>query len=327
MKDPAQDYAGKRVLITGASGFIGGRLAQRLAAAGATVIATGRQVQAGPWQTFLQWDIATEAEPHGDCGRVDVIFHLASKAHAVSERVGESAGYREVIVEGTRRVVAFAERLPAAALVYVSSVKAMGEGQGRVAQPVCWQEEGGTAPQTPYGEAKAEAEGIVRNSRMPFVSILRPTMVYGPGQKGNLLRMQEAVRRGRFPLLAQTHNRRSMVHVDDLLDALLQAALTPAANREVFIITGIESPSTRDLLDWMREAAGLPEAGKGIPMALLDAAAAAGTLLGRLFRRRMPLDKDTVDKLVGSAWYSSGRAESVMGYRPQRSLRDFILGK
>lgn len=221
-------------------------------------------------------------------------------------------------------MVAAAETAGVRTLVFVSTVKAMGEGQGTAFSEHPIREEDGCHPCSPYGMAKLEAEQIVTSSAIPHVCILRPTMVYGPGQKGNLVRMVEAVQRNRFPPLPETGNRRSMVHVDDVVDAALLAAENMRANREALIITGDDPLSTRQLYDGIRAALELPPQDVAIPLWMLKVAAACGSLAGVLLRRRMPLDRDTLSKLIGSAWYSSAKANLLIQYQPTRTIQRYL---
>jgi nucleoside-diphosphate-sugar epimerase len=312
-----------KALVTGATGFVGRHLCTRLQQQGVRVTAMGRHACDGPWDAFVACDLAA-AGSAPTLPAVDVIYHLASKAHALSERPGATDGYDAVIIEGTRRLIAAARQSGCERFVYISSVKAIGEGQGDARPVAAIDESAPCAPTTPYGVAKLRAEQLVRGAGFAHWVILRPTMVYGPGQKGNLVRMAQAVRRNRFPPLPETGNRRSMVHVDDLVEAMLAAGHCPQASGYALIISGAEAPSTRQLYDAIRSALGMPEQDVAIPLWMLRAAAAAGTCLGYLLRRRMPLDKDTLSKLTGSAWYSSSKAGELLGYQPRQSLNSYL---
>lgn len=310
----------KKILVTGASGFIGRRLCARLQAEGHHVVALGRHACAGPWDEFLACDLS-DAGCEIPLAGVASIYHLASKAHALSERPGDDSGYREIIVEGTRRILAAAERDGVAALVYLSSVKAMGEGNFAGSM---LDEKTEARPRSPYGEAKLAAEQLVLASALPHVAVLRPVMVYGPGHKGNLVRMAEAIRRHRFPPLRNNGNRRSLLHVDDLVEACLAAAANPEANRETVIVAGSRSYSTRELYDRLREEMGMRPVAWHIPDEGLFLAAKLGDLLGRLLKRRMPLDTDTAVKLVGSALFDNSKSRRLLQLDYANETRPFL---
>lgn len=299
----------KRILVTGASGFIGLRLCERLQAEGHTVVALGRHACAGPWDRFIEYDLS-RGEGVLDLDGVEVIHHLASKAHALSETVGETAGYDAVIVDGTKRLLEAAQAAEVGAFIYASSVKVFGEGDFR-GLPI--NERAEARPGTPYGRAKLEAEQLVRESQLAHTVILRPAMVYGPGHKGNLVRMAEAIRQRRFPPLRENHNRRSILHVDDLVEAFVLAARTPTANREVITIAGNRAYSTKQLYDQLRQELGLKPIDWHVPDSLLFAGAKLGDWLGQLSKKRMPLDTDTLIKLYGSAHYDNSKSRRLLG--------------
>ena len=311
-------------LVTGASGFVGRRLCERLQRERARVIAVGRQPQDGPWDEFRKADFSSGKIEEDLCRRADMVFHLASKAHAVAERPEEEADYEPVIVEGTRRLADAARRNGVETFIYASSVKAMGEGNP-VGLPLSPMDESWPhTPQSPYGAAKIQAEGIVRESGFAHAVVLRPTMVYGPGEKGNLPRMIEAVRRGRFPPLPDTGNRRSMIFVDDLTEYLFRAATLPVAAGKTYIVTGPDAPGTRELYDAIREGLGLPPQEVAIPYALLRFAAGLGSVGSFFLRRRLPLDLVTLRKLTSSAWYSGAKAQRELAYQPRQAVLDWL---
>jgi len=304
----------KTCLVTGATGFVGRRLVSQLAEleSDVSVIGAGRCECIGPCDRFIEVDLGQEGAKV-DLSGVDTVFHLASKAHAVSERPGDDSGYRAIIVEGTRRIVAAAEAAGVQSFVYMSSVKAMGEGESaHASQPI--DETMSPEPKTPYGCCKLEAEAIVLESSIPHVVVLRPVMVYGAGHKGNLVRMAGAIRAGRFPPVAENGNRRSMVHIKDLVNASIRAAdQSERTNRQVYILAGKQALSTRELYDALREELLIPAISWSFPTVGLRLAARVGDVLGAISGRRMPLDSDTLSKLIGSAWYSSAKCQQDLG--------------
>lgn len=311
-------------LVTGASGFLGRVLCQRLTVLGNRVVAGGRHASEGPWEEFREMDLTANCLPDGLLDGIDTIYHLASKAHAVTETASEANTYHPIIVEGTRKLLEQAARYGVKRFIYVSSVKAMGEGNP-IGLPVEQMDETWPhTPQTPYGISKAEAEKLVLESSIDHKVVVRPVMVYGPGEKGNLPRMVHAVKRGRFPPLPETGNKRSMIHVDDLVEFMIQATLRPVADGKCYILSGTDAPSTRELYDSIRDELGMPAVDWSIPFFALKTCAGIGSVLGYVFRRRMPLDNDTLGKLTGSAWYSPDLAINELDYTPQHSVRDWL---
>ncbi len=309
-------------LVTGASGFLGRRLCARLRAEGVRVRALSRRPGEGPWEDALALDLATAPLPPGALAGVDTVFHLAARTHALGER-GDEPLYRALNVEGTRRVVEAAVAAGVARLVLASSVKAIGEGG-----PHCLDEDSPEAPASAYGRSKLEAERLVQaagRTRAIHTAVLRLTLLYGSGAPGNLARMLAAVRRHRFPPIPECGNRRSLLHVDDAVEALLLAARRPEAAGRTYIVTGPRPYSTREIYEAMCRALGREPPRWSVPLAALRLLARAGDAGGRLAGRRLPLDSAALDKLAGSAWYSARRIERELGFRARRELAESLL--
>ncbi len=201
--------------------------------------------------------------------------------------------------------------------VFFSSVKALGEAM--------LDENCGIPPETAYGRSKRKAEELVLNGGyVPHPCVLRLSMVYGPGSKGNLVRMIEAVVKRRFPPLPRMQNRRSMVHVEDVVQAALLAVEKPEAAGRTYIVTDGQAYSTRQIYEWISEALERPVPSWGIPLVMLKWVARGGDLAGRIRGRRVGFDTDALQKLIGSAWYGSGNIEQELEFLPVRNLRESL---
>jgi len=299
-------------LVTGATGFLGGHLVRRLRAEGVPVRPLSRR--AG--EDGVRVDLAREALPAGACDGIATVFHLAALTHAEAAAAPEAA-YQALNVEGTRRVLDAALTAGVRRFVLASSVKAIGEGGAMRVD-----EDSEPRPVTAYGRSKLAAERLVlaAGDRV-HVACLRLPLVYGVGQQGNLRRMIDAIDRGRFPPPPRRRNRRSMVHVEDVVSALLLLAADPRARGRIYLLADPEPYATRDLYDWIREAAGKRPQPLAVPYSVLWALARAGDLAGRLLRRRVPFDGEALEKLLGSAWYGSDRIAGELGFCPRHDLR------
>ncbi|MDO9582816.1 MAG: NAD-dependent epimerase/dehydratase family protein [Desulfomicrobium sp.] len=305
----------KRVLVTGASGFIGRCLCRELSHRGFEVTAMLRRPQTGPWRHLLERDLGRDEIDPLDIAGVDTIFHLAGKAHSRARNAAESAEYEAVHVHGTRSLLRAARLAGVRACVLLSSVKAMGEGGEDF-----WDESTSCSPQNPYGVTKLAAErAVLEELPLPCPVVLRPTLVYGAGSKGNLDLMIRAVRKGFFPAITFPPNRRSMIHVQDVVQACLLAATHPAACGQIYILTDGGEYSTNEMLAWMHEALG-KKAGPAVPYAALRVGAALGDMLERL-GVHAPLNGDMLAKLAGSARYSSAKMRRELGFDPAWDLR------
>jgi len=194
--------------------------------------------------------------------------------------------------------------------VFVSSVKA---GGGTIVGR-CMTEEDKGEPQGIYGSTKREAElkllEIGRQSCM-HVSIVRPSLVYGPGVKGNLAKMRSGIEKGWFPPLPETGNHRSMIHVDDLVRALLLVAEDDRANGEIFIATDGVPHSSRKIYEAICQQVDKTVPRWSVPKFLFDGVASVSSR----FRYK-------VEKLLGDECYSSTKLESL-GFRAERTLKDW----
>lgn len=320
--------AGKRILVTGATGFIGRWLVEALQSAEYSIHALARdpvKVE-GIWPatkvTSHYGDLAKPATLDNLCADMGMVFHLAGFSGSDEPgNPGDQDGHRRVTVEGTRALLAAARRAGVQRFVFVSSVKAMGESGDR-----CLDEASPTEPESAYGRAKLAAEHLilaVEKEQEMQVCILRLPLVYGRDNKGNIPRMIAAIDRGRFPPLPEVRNKRSMVHVEDVVQALLLAVARPEARGKIYIVTDGQIYSSREIYTLICQTLGRPISKWIIPRIILMTAASLGDGLGRL-GLRVPLNSEVIDKLLGSACYSSNKISRELGYRPTHTLADAL---
>jgi len=176
------------------------------------------------------------------------VIHTAARVHVMRERLGDALSeYRRINVEGTLSIARQAAQAGVKRFVFLSSVKVNGE-ETRLGNP--FTEKDTPAPKDPYGQSKLEAElglqAIANKTGMELV-ILRPTMIYGPGVKGNFSQMIRIVRLGiPLPLLA-VNNRRSMIGLKNCVDFIICAATHKNASGKIFLMSDGEDMSTPDL--------------------------------------------------------------------------------
>lgn len=303
------------VLVTGASGFVGRALSSTLCARGYRVRAVVRtpdtsilpdDADSGDRQRLTGIvidDIAHTADWVPVLEGVHTVVHLAARTHVLNESGAESLSeYRRVNVEGTRQLAQEAARAGVTRFVFLSSIKVNGESTRErpftEADPPC--------PEDAYGISKWEAEQALRTiaagSGMKAV-VLRPPLVYGPGVKGNLLNLLRAVARRRPLPLASIRNRRSLVYVGNLVDAIIVGMESPAAGGTYLVSDG-QDLSTPELVRMLAEALGVPAVLLPCPPLLL---ALGGTLLGR---------SAAVSRLTGSLQIDSSRIRRELAWQP-----------
>jgi nucleoside-diphosphate-sugar epimerase len=318
------------VLVTGGTGFIGRHLVAALIEKGARVKVLARERTTPEGYHRRQSDqidrVIGDLYNPGSlvrvCEGMDTVFHLAGYAHAEDHALRlEDSPHWQISVVGTQALLDDAIAAGVKRMVFASTVKAMGEGGAG-----CLDEGSATHPEDHYGKAKLEGERLVLSAGRRgdlHTAVLRLAMVYGRDNAGNLPRMMSAIDRGRFPPLPDTHNRRSMVRVEDVIQGLLLAAENPIANGQIYIITDDEIYSSRRIYEAMCQALGRPPPRWRVPATLLWAGGRLGDLL-RTLRLPAPITTAAMRKLLGSAWYSCDKAKRELGYRPHYRLEDAL---
>lgn len=307
-------------LITGATGFIGQHLTRCLISDGRPIRALVRQPQ-NMTSAYCVADLADFPDLVTACAGVERIFHCAGYAHTFSSPTtsGSSRHWR-VNFEGTYNLIKAASEVGVKRFVFLSTVKAMAEPGD-----LCADENFPGHPTTVYGQSKRAAEEAVLEAGQRYgmhVVNLRLALVYGSGGRGNLERMARLVRRGGFPPLPETGNHRSLIHVDDVVDAMVLVAGDDRANGKTYIVANPEAPSGRELYDTMREVLGRRRLFWSVPETILRGGARCGDMFELLFKRRIPLDSMAIERLLGSAWYSSARLTHELGWKAKVSLRE-----
>ncbi|WP_416268791.1 SDR family oxidoreductase [Burkholderia cepacia] len=301
------------LLVTGANGFVGRSVCRRALEAGHTVTALVRR-PGGCIDGVREWvhdaadfDALDPAWP-SDLA-VDCVIHLAARVHVMrDESPDPDAAFEATNVVGTLRIAEAARRHGARRMVFASSIKAVGEGDGGVALS----EDVPPDPQDAYGRSKLRAEQQLAqlSASTGFeVVVVRPPLVYGPGVRANFLRMMDAVARG-VPLpFGSVQARRSVVYVENLADALLRCAIDPRAAGACFHVADDDAPTISGLLRMVGDALGKRARMLAIPPAALRM---AGKLTGR---------SAAIDRLTGSLQLDSGRIRRVLEWHPPYTTR------
>lgn len=298
------------VFVTGAAGFVGQRLCAQLhSMKGWRLIGLVRQAPNAELVESLDdvviADLCQKPDLQASLVGIDVIVHLASRVHNMKGKASLAA-YRASNVEAARHLVNEAVRARVKRLIFVSTVKVNGEET--TVQPFSGDQ--APAPEDAYAQSKLEAEEEIRRIAKGTdleVVILRPPLVYGPGVRANFLSLLRLASRS-WPLpLGSVRNKRSILHVDNLIDAIVVAATSPAAANRTFTISDDGSVSTPDLVKKL--GAGMGRQPKLIPFPVC-----ALKFFGRLFG----LSRQ-VSRLIVSLEADNSKFKAVTGWKPGKS--------
>jgi len=296
------------VLVTGANGFIGRALCDVLAASGRRVRKAVRMPVPGLPDAVAVGDIGPDTDWGAAFDGVEYILHLASPSDPQRGSPADSlAGYRRVNVAGSRRLAEQAAAAGARRLVFMSTIKVNGE---RTAERA-YAENDAPRPEDAYGISKQEAEQVLRDVGQKTgleIVVLRPPLVYGPGVKGNFLRLMNLVARG-VPLpLAAVDNRRSLIYTGNLAGAIGKALDAPQAAGRTYLVSDGDDVSMPDLVRGLARALGVKPRLLSFPLAALGLAA---TLAGK---------RAEFARVTGSLQVDSSRIRRELDWRPPFTL-------
>jgi len=296
------------ILMTGSDGFVGTQLSRFLVDRGHVAWALDLPVQAAAtaYARRFTWD-ALESIPWSE---VDVVIHLAGKAHD-TRNISRSQDYFDINVGLTQKVMAALTREPEdrqRKFILFSSVKACADTVEQVLT-----EEVVPDPKTPYGQSKREAEASVLNSveRSGLSGIktylLRPCMIHGPGNKGNLNLLYQIVRKGIPWPLGAFENRRSFASIDNVC-AVVSGLVEQDVDSGIYQIADDQPLSTNQLIGIMAESMGRRIRVLKIPQIWIRRLARMGDLF------HLPLNGERLRKLTESYVVSNRKIKQALGW-------------
>ena len=301
-----------RVLVTGATGFVGRALIPALIVAGHEVIAVVRNT---PVPSLVEGiivhtiaDIGPDTDWAEALSGVDAVTHLAGRAHVMSEgTVDAEKKYKHINAAGTECLARSAADIGVKRFILLSTVKVMGEKT----QDVPFSELDIPAPEDAYGESKLAGEQalhrIARKSSLEDV-ILRPPLLYGPGVKGNFLSLLKLCHLAPPLPLGAINNRRSLLFIGNLVDAVISCLDSPNAARQTFFVRDGEDLSTSELIRRVGCALNKPPYLFPIPPSLLRL---AGWMTGK---------PNTVERLLGSLQVNDEKIRHQLGWTPPYNM-------
>jgi nucleoside-diphosphate-sugar epimerase len=303
-----------RVLVSGATGFVGQQLCEQLARVGFVVRAALRtdravpvciaeKIVCGNINGATQWSTALE--------NVDFVVHAAARTHVLHDTPVNTRLYVETNADGTQALAAESARRGVRRFIYLSSVKVNGEGSAQRA----YRADDEPRPQDAYGRSKWLAEQRLWETvaAAPMqAAVVRSPLVYGPGVRANFLRLLRCVDRERFLPLGAVRNQRSLVSIWSLCDLLIRLLEHPAASGRTWMVSDGEDVSTPELVRRIARAMDRSARLVSVPPQLLRM---TGGLLGK---------GSEVRRLCGSLTVDIAPTRARLGWSPPVSMDEAL---
>jgi nucleoside-diphosphate-sugar epimerase len=308
----------KTILITGATGFIGGHLIDRLQQQSWQLIAAVRK-DSSQLPAQVKSIVIGEITPDTDWGEalrsVDIVIHLAARAHILQDTAADPAiEFMRTNAHSTENLAKQAIAAGVKQFVFISSIGAMGSTSYNVLTETAL-----CQPDTPYGCSKLAAEqaliSIASGTEMSW-TIFRPTLVYGAGNPGNMERLIKLIRTG-LPLpFASIQNQRSLVYVGNLVDAIAVSLAHELAVDRTFIISDDQVISTPELVRAIATTLNLTCTLLPFPPKIFQLAGKFGDSLQQIFDRSLALNSRTIDSLTSSLSVDTQHLKTTLNWQP-----------
>lgn len=299
-----------RLLVTGATGFVGRGLVARAVDKNMRVRGASRRIlaDADPRVDYCQvGELSADTDWSAALRDIDVVVHCAARVHVMQERSeAPLADFRAANLQATLSLARQAVSAGVRRFVFISSIGV--NGAQTFGQP--FTEADPPAPHSPYSVSKHEAElalNLLGAQTGLEIVIIRPPLVYGPDAPGNFGKLLRAVALGRLLPLGAINNRRSFVGNDNLADFILACTTDPNAAHQTFLISDDCDLSTTELLRTLALAAGVPSRLLSISPWILRM---AGALFGK---------KDALVSLTGDLRVDISKARRLLGWTPPMS--------
>jgi len=319
-----------KVLVTGATGFIGGHLLPALEAAGHDLTLALRDAEsasrlpaaagASSHRIVVVGEIDERTDWTDALGGVDAVVHLAARAHVLDDGATDEESFMRVNARGTGRLADQSVQAGVRRFLLLSSIGAVTASSTALVtiDTPC-------APETAYGRSKLAAEQAlierVEGTQSSY-TILRPTLVYGPGNPGNMERLVKLVARG-LPLpLGSIENRRSFTFVKNLVELSKATLSHPRAENATFLVADGTDLSTPELIRRIAALTGSATRVLPFPVGLLRALANGAGSISGMTGRSLPLDGAALGRLESSLYVDIEPLRATLDWTPPYSVDD-----
>jgi nucleoside-diphosphate-sugar epimerase len=314
---------GMKILITGATGFVGQHLYFVSLGKGYSITVIVRTLSDArkfpPSSELIFLNSINSPIPDTALDGVDVVIHLAARAHILDDLAADpEAEFFQVNTQGTINLAQAAIAAGVKHFIFISSIGAMATTSSEILT-----ESSPCNPDTSYGRSKLAAEKalieLCQNSSMAW-TIIRPTLVYGKGNPGNMERLIKLINSG-LPLpIAAIHNRRSFTYVGNLVDCILTCTTHPNAKNQTFLISDGEDVSTPQLARAIAKNIQKPCRLLPVPTAILEWGGKLGDQIEKITDRSIPINSNVVQKLSGSLQVDISHLRNTLNWQPPYTL-------
>jgi nucleoside-diphosphate-sugar epimerase len=307
----------RRVGVIGGSGFIGSSLVGSLLNQNHSVRIVDRQSSATHPELWTKADVRDRASLLEACRGCDVLYNLAAEHR---DDVEPPELYRKVNVDGAVNTCAVAEQLGISKLIFTSTVAVYGFPMGEIDETAAMK------PFNEYGRTKLEAERVFIDwaERSPdrSLTIVRPTVVFGPGNRGNVYVLLKHIADGRSIVIGDGRNKKSMAYVANVAEFL---AHTLSFDVGVHIYNYVDKPD-HDMNELVATANGTLGRGRAlrVPYSLALAAGVICDLIGHLTGRQLSVSSIRVKKYASSTQFAADNV-AKSGFQPRYSLHEALV--
>jgi nucleoside-diphosphate-sugar epimerase len=316
----------KKILVTGATGFIGNPLCKALIKSGRSVYGAVRSISSSLIKSEVEYisvgDISLKTNWKDILAGIDCVIHCAGRAHKMNKNQDFDL-YNPINKEGTRNLAEQAAEAGVKRFIFLSSIKVNGESTNNEFEKInsnsqiknIFTHTDIPNPMDPYSISKFEAESalwkISAKTNLDII-VVRLPLVYGKNVKGNLDRLIKIIKLG-IPLpLGKIQNQRSLIGIDNLVDFVIHCIEHPNAPGKTFLISDDEDLSTSDLIKLISLSMGRNTYLFPAPIYLLK-------IIAKIFRKQTDYDR-----LIGSLKIDNSYAKKILGWKPRVNTKEGI---